>query len=205
VPPPPPAGYVPAVDIISEPASPGRKVLFTVLGLGLILGGIVLGTFLSVRAFMDSSDQIDAMARGPLPVAELDLEADARETIHIENPVIGEGDSENPSRRAEAMKADALSADITVTGPDGQDIPVEDVSGETVYSIGRSGIAVGRIEVPEDGTYLVEVAGFPHDGDVAVGDVSFTGLFRDFGIGLGVFFVGLLVGIPLYRLRRKRS
>ena len=30
-----------------------------------------------------------------------------------------------------------------------------------------------------------------------MGDVSFTGLFKDFGIGLGIFFVGLIVGIPL--------
>ena len=203
--PPPPPGYAAASPIISEPDDPGRRVIFTVLGLGLILSGILVGTFLSIRAFTDSSDQINSMARGPLPVAVLELTADERETIHIENPTIGDGDSEDPSPAAERMKAEALSADITVTGPDGQDIPVEGVGGETVYSIGRSGIAVGRIAVPEDGEYTIEVVGFPHDGDVAVGDVSFTGLFKDFGIGLGVFFVGLFVGIPVFRRRRKRA
>jgi hypothetical protein len=205
VPPPPPAGYVAGGDLISEPANPARKVIFSVLGLGLILGGVVVGVFLSVKAFTGANDDVNDMPRGPLPVAELELTADARETIHIENPTIGDGDSDNPSRAAEEMKSQALAADITVTGPDGQDIPVEGVSGSSVYSFGRSGIAVGRIEVPEDGTYLISVQGFPHDGDVAVGDVSFTGLFKDFGMGLGIFIVGLIVGIPLYRLRRKRS
>jgi hypothetical protein len=205
VPPPPPPGYVAGADLISEPANPARKVIFSVLGLGLILGGVVVGVFLSVKAFTGANDDVNDMPRGPLPVAELELTADARETIHIENPTIGDGDSDNPSRAAEEMKSQALAADITVTGPDGQDIPVEGVSGSSVYSFGRSGIAVGRIEVPEDGTYLISVQGFPHDGDVAVGDVSFTGLFKDFGMGLGIFIVGLIVGIPLYRLRRKRS
>lgn len=190
---------------MSEPSSPARKIVFTILGLGLILGGTAVGVYLSITAFTGANDDVDAMARGPLPAAVLELEKDERETIHIENPVIGEGDSDNPSARAERMKDEALAARITVTGPDGADVPVEDVSGSTTYSFGRSGIAVGRIEVPKDGEYLITVEGFPHDGDIAVGDVSFAGLFKDFGIGLGVFFAGLIVGIPVYRLRRRRS
>lgn len=190
---------------VTETQNPARKVVFTVLGLAIILAGVGVGVFLSIKAFTDMNADIDAMARGPLPVAELELEADARETIHIENPVIGRGDSDSPDAAAEAMKSRALAAEVVVTGPDGRDIPVEDVSNSSVYSFGRrSGIAVGRIAVPEDGTYRIEVIGFPDGGDVAVGDVSFTDSFKTFGIGLGAFIGALIVGIPVFRLRRRR-
>ena len=148
VPPPPPPGYVAGGDLISEPANPARKVIFSVLGLGLILGGVVVGVFLSVKAFTGANDDVNDMPRGPLPVAELELTADARETIHIENPTIGDGDSDNPSRAAEEMKSQALAADITVTGPDGQDIPIEGVRGAASTRSGTAGSPSGASRCP---------------------------------------------------------
>jgi hypothetical protein len=209
-PPPPPPGYVPPLPIIEEASNPARKLVFTLLGLAVLLGLAGAGVFLSVKAFLDLDRDVDALARGPLPVAELELEADARETIYLEVDGIAAGDSDSPNPRAERLKSEALSAEVRVSrlGRDGASdtvsIPVEGVSGETVYSFGREGIAVGRIAVPEDGTYRIEVSGFAHDGDVAVGDVSFGGLFKDFGIGLGLFMLGIVLCIPLFRLRRPR-
>jgi hypothetical protein len=207
--PPPPAGYVPPPLVIEEASSPARKVVFTVLALATLVGLCGAGVYLSIKAFLDLDADVDALARGPLPVAELALEADARETIYLEVDGIGAGDSDSPNARAERLKADALAAEVRVSrlgdgATDSVSIPVEDVFGESVYSFGREGIAVGRIAVPDDGTYRIEVSGFPHDGDVAVGDVSFGGLFKDFGIGLALFFLGIVLCIPLFRLRRPR-
>jgi hypothetical protein len=208
--PPPPPGHVPPPPIIEEASSPARTAVFTILGLAVLVGLGGAGAYLGIRAFLDLDADVDALARGPLPVAELELVADARETIYLEVDGIGAGDSDSPNARAERLKSEALAADVRVVllGRDGAtdavSIPVEGVSGETVYSFGREGIAVGRIAVPEDGTYRIEVSGFAHQGDVAVGDVSFGGLFKDFGIGLGLFFLGILLCIPLFRLRRPR-
>jgi hypothetical protein len=208
--PPPPSGYVAPPPIIEEATSPARRLLFTVLGIAVLLGFAGTGVYLSIKAFLDLDADVDALARGPLPVAELELEADARETIYLEVDGLGAGDSDSPDARAERLKSEALAADVRVfrLGRDGASdtvsIPVEGVFGESVYSFGREGIAVGRIAVPEDGTYRIEVSGFAHDGDVAVGDVSFGGLFKDFAIGLGLFFLGIVLCIPVFRLRRPR-
>jgi hypothetical protein len=147
------------------------------------------------------------MPRGPVPVAVLELEADDRETIHLDHDGLSAGDSGSPDRRAEQLKSQALSATITVNGPgpDGPSIPIEDVFGESVYGFGHEGIAVGRIEVPEDGEYRVTVQGFPDTGEVAIGDVSFGALFKDFGIGLGLFILGIIVCIPVFRARTPRA
>ena len=78
---------------------------------------------------------------------------------------------------------------------------------ESVYGFSREGIAVGRIAVPVDGTYRIEVRGFDGEGDngdVAVGDVSFGNLFVKFGTGLGLFIVGLMLAIGSFALRKPR-
>ncbi len=207
VPPPPPPGYQPPVPEIVETARhPIRRVIGLVLGF-FFLGVTGLGVYLSIIAFLEQNREINAMPRGPIPVAELELEADDRETIHIEADHLGDGDSDSPDRRAERIKASALRSTITVTGPDGQNIPVEDVLGESVYGFSREGIAVGRIAVPVDGTYTIEVRGFDgegDDGEVAVGDVSFGNLFVKFGTGLGLFIVGLMLAIGSFALRKPR-
>lgn len=217
VPPPPPPGYQPGsfppggapagsgIDqIIETPVSPFRKVFFTLLFVVVLVGSVGGGTVLSIQAFLHQNQQINDMPRGPIPVAVLELHADARETIHLEHDGLSAGDSDSPDRRAEQLKAQARSAQVTVTGPDGERLPIEGVSGETVYGFGHEGIAVGRIAVPEDGEYRVEVSGFPSSGEVAIGDVSFGGLAKDFGIGLGLFIVGIFVSIPLFRARTPR-
>jgi hypothetical protein len=210
VPPPPPAGYTPPAsytEIIETPVSPFRKVFFTVLGVVVLLGMVCGGAWLSVQSFLKQNDEINAMPRGPVPEAFLDLEADARETIHLEHDGLSAGDSESPNRRAEQLKDQALSATITVSGPgpDGPTIPLEDVGSESVYGFGHEGIAVARLAVPEDGTYRVQVQGFPSTGEVAIGDVSFGGLFKDFGIGLTLFILGIFVAIPVFRARTPRA
>lgn len=211
VPPPPPAGYVPPApaytEIIETPASPFRKIFFTVLGVVALVGMLGGGVFLSVEAFLKQNRQINDMPRGPVPEAFLELEADARETIHLEHDGLSAGDSESPNRRAEELKRQARSAIVTVSGPgpDGPNLPIEGVGGSSVYGFGHEGIAVGRIEVPEDGTYRVTVQGFPSTGEVAIGDVSFGGLAKDFGIGLGLFILGCFVVIPLFRARTPKA
>jgi hypothetical protein len=193
-------------QIVETERHPIRRAIGLTLGV-IFLGVMGLGVYLSVMSFLEQNRDINAMPRGPIPLARLELEADDRETIHIEADGIGDGDSENPNRRAERMKDSALAASITVTGPDGQSIPVEDVLGESVYGFSHEGIAVARIAVPVDGIYTISVEGFDSEGrdaEVAVGDVSFGNLFVKFGIGLGLFIVGLMLAIGSFALRKPR-
>lgn len=67
-------------------------------------------------------------------------------------------------------------------------------------------IAVARIAVPEDGEYRVDVQGFDVEGAaVAIGDVSFGALFKDFGIGLLLFILGIFLLIPVWRARTPKA
>lgn len=199
VPPPPPAGWVPPPPVIVESPSPVRKPLLTLLAVAAFVGLGGWSTWKTIDAFIGAQRQVDSLVRGPIPVATLELEEDDRETIHIEADGMSDDDAQG-----DRLTSMALSATVTVRGPDERLVPIERVFGESTYGFGHEGVVYGRIAVPADGLYRIEVRGFDAPGEVAVGDVSFGSMAVDAVVGIGGFIVAMFIGAAFWTRRIKR-
>ncbi|MBA2280221.1 MAG: hypothetical protein H0W25_03165 [Acidimicrobiia bacterium] len=197
-PPPPPPGWTPqsiGYQTVRDRRSPARTVV-RAIGILVLVVGIAASVAVFVLGFVQSSREIDAFARGPLPEAKLDLEPGAF-TIFLEGDGLTDEDgNENCIRCSEAQ-----ASDVTVTGPDGP-VPVGGYGGTTTYDLGHEGVAIGTITIEEAGSYEVRVDATV-GRDVAIGNYGIAELFTYVGIGLGGLFATLLVGIVLIRLGRR--
>ena len=186
VPPPPPPGYVAGGDLISEPANPARKVIFSVLGLGLILGGVIVRR-LPVRQGVHRRQR---RRERHAPRAAAGRRARAHGRRPRDHP-----HREPHHRRRRQRQPVAGGRGDEVPGPRGRHHrhrarrPGHPRRGRLRRAAstrsGAAGSPSGASRCPRTAPTRISVQGFPHDGDVAVGDVSFSGLFKDFGIGLG--------------------
>nr|MDQ3293837.1 hypothetical protein [Actinomycetota bacterium] len=173
---------------VRDRRSPARTVV-RAIGILVLVVGIAASVAVFVLGFVQSSREIDAFARGPLPEAKLDLEPGAF-TIFLEGDGLTDEDgNENCIRCSEA------------TGPDGP-VTLGGYGGTTTYDLGHEGVAIGTITIEEAGSYEVRVDATV-GRDVAIGNYGIAELFTYVGIGLGGLFATLLVGIVVIRLGRR--
>ena len=133
----------------------------------LAVAGIVAGVALIVSGIRSYIDKVEGFERFPVPdsrAVELD---DGGHSIYFERPGL---DSE------EALPAISVS----VTGPDGDPVPLDDYDSDVSYSVsGHDGRGVFTFRADEAGLYTVQADG--SDAEVAVGR------------GIGARFAGSVV------------
>jgi hypothetical protein len=197
-PPPPPVGWTPpnaSYEPVRSSRSPVRAV-FRLLGILVLVVGCGASVVVFVLAFVQTSRDIDAFARGPLPEAKLDLEPGAY-TIFLEGNGLTDEDSNENCRRCDEARASR----VTITGPDGP-VPVGEYGGTTTYDFGHEGVAIGTVSIDEAASYEVRVQA-SLGSEVAIGHYGIADIFKYVGIGMGGLFVSIFLGIAFLRIGRR--
>jgi hypothetical protein len=159
---------------------------------GVAGAAVILAIVLGVTRFVDTLTEPDGYARATAPgTAVLRVEHPGQRVVYTEGPQV---------------PLDRMA--LTVTGPDGADVPVRPYSGSrlTYDTSGHSGLAVGRFTARQPGDYRVS----PRRGgaEIAVGTDLFDALIGTFVgpaivLGVGALLAGgIAVGTLLARRRR---
>lgn len=102
--------------------------------------------------------------------------------------------------------------DVTIIGPDGNEVPLKDFDGTTIdYSTDDgSGVSFGQFDAPSDGTYQIQVAegsSTSPDAEILVGGNVLagvkTGAIIFFSVGTFGFVLALIIFIVIARKRGK--
>jgi hypothetical protein len=164
----------------------------------LVVGGVAVGTFSFVKVFVDQSRNISAFDRGPVPRTTLHLER-GDFTIFLEGDGITDEDGNENCRLCDAVR----QSDITITGPDGR-LDTPPYGGENTYDLGHEGVALATVHVAVEADYDVVVdPAIAQIREVAIGEYDFFSSFKQAGIGMGILFAGLFIGIPMIRFGRR--
>lgn len=173
----------------------GRRGLW--IAIALMVLGVVLGVLLVVRGVMSISGIVEDYQRVP---------ADGGGTVQLDETGDYRVFQEFPGANSELTASPAPQ--VTVTGPDGAEIPVERSSTSENYGVGgRDGRLLGTIEAAAPGEYQVVADG---EGDLAFGQSGplapvVTILGGVFGGGL-LFLAGVvLLIISLVRRASSRK
>lgn len=192
---PPPSAYPPAPVAGGRPVVGPSKAWFVVAGL-VAVAGIVVAVVVLVRTFTGWFDRIDDFDRAPLP-AELGVEITETGgySIYHEFPGAAEQDLSTPPQ-------------VTVTGPDGSQVPLDDYDTSVTYETpdheGR-GAYTFSAEVP--GTYLVSATGRPASAIAVgrgVGRGLVTGIVAAVVIGLVAVIAALVLAVVV-GVKRSRN
>jgi hypothetical protein len=207
-PPPPPMGWQQPMpfmapqgifnQVLGQPPGPVRRTIRWI-GWIVLLGGIGVGAALFIKGFIDQSSDVNALARGPLPAPTLALQA-GPQTIFVEGDGLTDDDSNDHCRLCDEVHA---RSQATVEDLEGNDVPVAAYGGVTSYDFGHEGVAIGTVEIPRDGRYVVRVSS-PFGQEVAVGEVDNAALFVSIGLGFGLLFGGIIVGGIMLKIGGRR-
>lgn len=195
------------------PSSPGRRnPLVLILGIILAVAGIVGGLVLLLSASSSTEDSVKKLARAPAGcTTTLDFDSTGKFLVFFERQgtITGLGDDCGGGDRAFGRSDDEVpDQTLTLTGPDGQRVDIDDASGTTYDAGGFAGAQIGTVQIDDAGEYELTVA--PDDADdtdyaIAVGKdpTANEGTLRLAGTGLIV--AGVLVGgaLVLLGLRRR--
>ncbi len=176
----------------AEPAKlPGKVGIW--IGILLIIGGVVLGVLLVVTSARSLVNGFDELQRIPVRGGgTVEVTSIGTQSIYAERRSVGSGTSFSSGGSTFGYRPDIA---VSVTGPDGETVPVAVRQGSETYSNdGRDGVLIASFYAGRQGNY--KVTSTPGDGatvytDLAVGDaINLGGVF---GILGGVFGGGLVV------------
>ena len=155
-------------------------------GLAGLLGavGVGLGMVMLVSAFAGSLGAVDDFPRVPVPGSRAVTLDEGEYIVYAEYPYT-------------AQYVGSPDPYVTVYDAAGDEVPFRPSFSSSTYDVGsRHGVAMGRVDVPADGTYDVVVdEGVSDAVAVAFGDeIVLDAVLGVFG-GIAVMGLGVLVGV----------
>lgn len=181
----------------------GGWILLAVLGL-VVAGGVAV----LVPAALDLGQRVDDLARVDTPGRSTVTLSAGDQVIYVEYPGANctgtRRDADGDVDGCEPVPMPAF--DLRVTDSGEQTVPIDRYNSSLTYDLsGRSGRAIGTIDVPADGEYTIATTGGPVT--IAIGPSIAQGIVRVVlaAVLAGLAFIGLIVtGIVMVVRRRAR-
>lgn len=203
--------YAPVqTPLASEAGGGGESKMLTMIGAAALVVGLIAGVALYLMSGSAKEETVKKFARAPVGCSTtLEFDKSGTFTFYVETkgtlPNLG-GDCAASGGSYERASSVLPAVTLTLTGPDGQQMGLEQSSTFSYDTGGYAGRAMETVRIESTGTYQLTVTSEESDFAIAVGGDPEADSSTMQTMGLMVGAAGLLIGgLLLFLGKRKTS